>query len=89
MKSHCLKCSSCGNVGLNMLPALSLHHLDPSKKTIQKPSNYIRSHRNVKEMVELMKKEKCVPTCENCHRNQRSIRFFRNKNEILKNFLDV
>ena len=82
-------CQDFRKIGVSQLPSLSFHHTDPKLKTIQKPSNYIRSnYANIVKIKALFLKEKITMLCKNCHRLEENIRFLEHKREILSKYLN-
>lgn len=81
-------CEKCG-LDLNYLPALEFHHIDSKLKTID--WGKLRSQ-PIHEILNILKKEKCILLCGNCHKMETATIFLENKNLILaansKNFMN-
>ncbi len=84
-------CVGCEKTNIeNNLPALIFHHLDQFKK--DKISRWQKiSNLSIQEIINLLKKEKCVCLCANCHKFIESIQFLEQQNLIIgeRNALEV
>ena len=77
------KCIGCGKITvLNNLPSLILHHLIRALKS--KVDNRIYYRENYEEIINLIKSEKCVSLCHNCHAMVEAIIFEKYNKEIFK-----
>lgn len=78
-------CTKCKSIGLDKLTALQFHHKDPKLKKNNWHS--LRHHSDIESVVDILKNEKCIVLCANCHKETESIIFQNYKNEILERYL--
>ena len=78
------KCVGCREVSTdNNLPALQLHHRDKNNTyRMSKTYNYLRNL-EMKEIIEKLKEENCIPLCGNCHRMEQATQFKNNYEKIV------
>lgn len=77
------KCTKCQKTGLDNLPALQIHHLDPSKKK-NNFSMDLRDITDIEKIKKLLIKEKCTCLCSNCHSIEGAVIFKKYKNKIIQ-----
>jgi len=79
------RCHNCHN-GLQILPAMEFHHLNPNSK------NYswrdLRG-RNIKDIIKIIKNEKLRVLCKNCHTCEEITNFDKFKDIILSEKLSI
>ncbi len=77
------RCAGCGKKTIhNNLPCLEFHHIDPNL-TEEKLRWKNISQLNIKEIITMLLKERCLCLCKNCHELLTSHQFFKYSVEIL------
>lgn len=77
------KCAKCQKTGIDEVPALQFHHLDPSKKR-KNFSTDLRDLTDIKKIKRILIEENCTCLCSNCHSIESAIIFMKNKKKILQ-----
>jgi len=82
------KCIGCEEITVkNNLPSLGFHHILPSRKeNVIKWDNI--SKFSLKKISNLLRNEKCICLCSNCHSIFHSVSFIRNINELFRDNYD-
>jgi len=76
------KCIGCEEITIqNSLPSLGFHHISPSKKKFVIKWDKI-SKLSIKKIIDLLKIEKCICLCSNCHSILHSKHYIRNVDDI-------
>ena len=76
------KCTKCQKIGLDNLPALQFHHLDPSKKEISFSAD-LRDYTDIKKIKMILLDENCTCLCSNCHSIEGAVIFKKYKKKII------
>ncbi|UCD01670.1 MAG: hypothetical protein JSV23_01195 [Promethearchaeota archaeon] len=79
------KCVGCEEITVtHNLPALGFHHITPCKKDIIIKWDKIYKY-NIQKIIDLIRNEKCICLCSNCHSILHSTSFIRNIDEVFGN----
>lgn len=77
------KCTKCQKTSLVNLPALQIHHLDPSKKKNNFSAD-LRDITDLNKIKKILQDENCTCLCSNCHSIEGAEIFKKYKNKILQ-----
>ena len=78
------KCSKCGDSLVDILPLIQFHHTDPKIK--RNSWGRLRSLGDVEKIKKILKEEKCIALCVNCHELIKDNTFKEHYYEILRKY---